>query len=167
MAPKGRNILTQGFPTPPGEYPPPQITGIDRTPAGFQRSNAITIHWTSSRGYDQFRVRWSLNIDKSPTLQFDVGGGQTGSFAVPTAARFPYNIAVAGGTSAGIIGGYNFHDFCSPVLVTAIDDVRTQSLREFLQLGGIDPSGQRLRTLAAAGESLRRFLGLPNPAFFP
>jgi len=148
-------------------YPNPQTTGqptkpvvrvVANEPATLQAGGSITVSWVSSQ-YDKFLIWWT--VDGEPLAQGeDKNSGTSGSWTTNQAV-YPgatYTFAVEGGTSSGPLTGYNYSGWGNTVTVQAAQNLR--SLRQFLLLSGINPSGLHVRSIMGGLTSLKAVMKL-------
>lgn len=148
-----QNILTQSASSPPGDKVPPVINFLDPQPATLNSTNTIGVGWTTPTSYQQYQVAWAYEGQALPQVMTSNNSVRFG-----TAPGHHYAFAVQGGNSAGASGTYHWSAFGPTVRITASPNLH--SLRQFLQLSGLNPSGQKLSALFHAGDTLRKFMNL-------
>jgi hypothetical protein len=146
-------------PTPP---PPalvaPVITSIVPKPAAINVSNSITIGWTTSTAYVKFFIKVTQDGAALPQQEVDSRLDSTstsGSLRVTTIPGFNYTFQVQG-VALGSNGDYTYSDWGPTASMTALPNLR--SLRQFLQLSGVNPAGASLRALMPRSETLKQFM---------
>jgi hypothetical protein len=71
----------------------------------------VLLQWENPISYDKILVRWGLK--DGGAIQFDRGGGATNADCGPIHPNRTYVFMVKGGTTAGLLGGYNYSDWSS------------------------------------------------------
>jgi hypothetical protein len=128
------------------------------TPSLIKITGEIRVFWVSVE-FDSFLVRWAFNVSGVREIQTD-DGGSSGSFRLMDGvlSGLEYEFSVKGRDS-GLFGlTPTYSDWSTPKKVVAQKNLT--SLRQYLQISGLDASDGIKQYLFADAGSLRSFMQL-------
>jgi hypothetical protein len=148
-------IITQATSSGDGKPAPPTISNLDPEPATLQQQNRIAVTWSSSTPCFKVQIGWTENGIEMQQHESNLGdpGQRSGTWVAPTSPKAVYTFHANGGSG---LGGDTWSGWGPTVRITASPN--STSLSEFLRNSGIDPSGRHIKTLVAAGSTLRAFM---------